>query len=143
MKSLTVFLDASVILAGLASPNGGSGKLFAAAIKKKLTLITTPLIINEVKRHLGKLKLKEKQLTDCLNQNLISLKSNPKTELIQHFNKFTQDPNDAHVLAGAISTNCRILLTLDKKHLLTTKAKKALKPIQILSPKEFWQQLIP
>lgn len=139
MKSLTVFLDASVILAGLASPNGGSGKLLAAAIKKKLALITTPLIINEVNRHLGKLKLKEKQLTDCLDQNLISLKPNPQPELIQRFNKFTRDPDDAHVLAGAFTANCRILLTLDKKHLLTTKAKKALKPTRILSPKEFWQ----
>lgn len=143
MRLLTVFPDASVILAGLASPAGGSGKLFLAAAKKKLTLITAPLVINEVNRHLAKLKLAEKQLTDCLDRNLLVLKPNPDSDLIRRCAKLTSDPDDAHVLAGAIAGNCRFLVTLDQKHLLTAKVKKSLKPIQVLSPKEFWQSLTP
>jgi predicted nucleic acid-binding protein len=48
MPSLTAFLDASVVLSGLASPYGGSGLLFAAARKHKLTLVLSPLIISNL-----------------------------------------------------------------------------------------------
>lgn len=141
MNSLTVFLDASVILSGLASSAGGSGKLFLAAQKKKLKLIATPLVINEVHRHLGKLKLTLKQLTDCLDRKIISLRPDPKPVLIRRCSRLTADPDDAHVLAGTIAYRCRFLLSLDKKHLLTAKIKSSLKPIQVLSPKEFWHML--
>lgn len=142
MSSLIAFLDASVILSGLASPTGGSGKLLLAAGKNKLKLITTPLVLNEVNRHLSKLKLTSRRLTDCLDQKLITLKNNPSTALIERCTRLTVDPDDAHVLAGAISSRCRFLLTLDKKHLLTKLVKTRLKPILVLSPKEFWQSLV-
>ena len=128
-------------MSGLASPTGGSGKLFLAAGKKKLKLITTPLVLNEVHRHLNKLKLTSRQLTDCLDQKLIGLKNNPSVELIERCVKLTDDPDDAHVLAGAINGNCQYLITLDKKHLLTKLVKTHLKPILVLAPKEFWQLL--
>ncbi|PIP88123.1 putative toxin-antitoxin system toxin component, PIN family [Candidatus Beckwithbacteria bacterium CG22_combo_CG10-13_8_21_14_all_01_47_9] len=134
--------DASVILSGLASPTGGSGKLLLAADKNKLKLITTPLVINEVNRHLSKLKLTSKKLTDCLDKKLINLKNNPSIILIERCTKLTVDPDDAHVLAGAISCNCQYLITLDKKYLLNKQVKTHLKPILVLSPKEFWQALV-
>ena len=141
MSSLTVFLDASVILSGLASSSGGSGLLLTAAKKKKLKLITTPLILNEVHRHLGKLKLTSKQLITCLDQKLITLKNNPPPALIQRCAKLTTDPDDAHVLAGAINCHCRFLLTLDKKHLANQKVNQSLKPLRIFTPKQFWKYL--
>ena len=57
MPSLTIFLDASVILSGLASPTGGSGKVLDAARQQKLKLFATPLVVEEVTRHLYKLSI--------------------------------------------------------------------------------------
>lgn len=141
MHLSTVFLDASVILSGLASPVGGSGLLLLAAKKRKLSLLTTPLVLNEVNRHLPKLKLKSQQLADCLDQKLITLRNNPPEALIQRCAKLTTDPDDAHVLAGAINCRCRFLLSLDKKHILTSRVITHLKPIFVLSPKQFWLKL--
>jgi len=141
MPSLTVFLDASVILAGMASPQGGSGFLLQAAKQKKITLIATPLIINEVNRHLAKLKLQSKQLKTLLNRQVIRLIKDPEEIVISRCRRLTADPDDAHVLAGAIVANVNFLLSLDKKHILTKRVKKHLFPIRVLSPKQFWQSL--
>ncbi|MDZ7587224.1 MAG: putative toxin-antitoxin system toxin component, PIN family [Patescibacteria group bacterium] len=141
MPSLTVFLDASVILSGMASPLGGSGFLLQAAQKKKISLITTPLVINEVNRHLNKLKLQSKQLKTLLNRRIIHLVKDPNEIIIARCRHLTADPHDAHVLAGAILTNVNFLLSLDKKHILTKRVKKHLFPIRVLAPKQFWQSI--
>ncbi|MBU1322524.1 putative toxin-antitoxin system toxin component, PIN family [Patescibacteria group bacterium] len=139
MPSLTVFLDASVILSGMASPQGGSGFLLKAAKQKKIILIATPLIINEVNRHLAKLKLQSKQLKTLLNRQIIRLVKDPDETTIARCCRLTADPDDAHVLAGAILANVNFLLSLDKKHILTKRVKKHLFPIRVFSPEQFWQ----
>lgn len=141
MKSLAAFLDSSVILSGLASSEGGSFQLFAAAKKEKLRLISTPLIIEEVARHLTKIKVKPAELKNLLNQRLLRLIPNPEEKIIFACKNLTPDPNDAHVLAGAILAKTDFLLSLDKKHILTETVKKHLYPIKILSPFQFWQLL--
>ena len=141
MASLIVFLDASVILAGLASPHGGSSLLFKAAKKKKITLITTPLVINEVNRHLIKLKVKPSLLKTLLDRRIVNLVADPPETLIKRCRRLTADPDDAHVLAGAVITSARFLLSLDKKHLVTSRTNKYLRPMRVLTPKQFWQRL--
>lgn len=141
MPSLTVFLDASVILSGLASPTGGSGYLLKAAGAHKFTLCTTPQVIDEVSRHLDKLKLTSRQLQSILDKRLIHLVPNPNPALITRCTRLTPDPDDAHVLAGAITTHTDYLVSLDKKHLLTPVVNKYLSPRQALSPKDFWSHL--
>lgn len=142
MKSLTAFLDASVILAGLASPADGSAKLFLAAKLQKLKLTATPLIINETRRHLDKLRLKPRQLEQLLERKIVRLIPNPPETLIKHCLRLTADPDDAHVLAGAILSSANFLLSLDKKHLVTAKINHLLKPLKIKTPQQFWQGLV-
>jgi len=125
----------------MASPQGGSGFLLQAAKQKKIILIATPLIINEVNRHLTKLKLQSKQLKTLLNDQVIRLVKDPDETTITRCRRLTADPDDAHVLAGAILANANFLLSLDKKHVLTKRVKKHLLPIRIFSPKQFWQAL--
>ena len=125
----------------MASPQGGSGFLLKASKQKKIILIATPLIINEVNRHLAKLKLQSKQLKTLLNRQVIRLIKDPEEIVISRCRRLTADPDDAHVLAGAIVANVNFLLSLDKKHILTKRVKKHLFPIRVLSPKQFWQSL--
>lgn len=141
MSSLTVFLDASVILSGLASPTGGSRKLFDAAKIKKLKLITSTSVLEEVSTHLEKLGIEQKCLIELLSRKTIRLVTRPKEEIVEKFRRVTPDPDDVHVLAGAVLSGAGLLISLDKKHILTLRVKKALKPVLVKSPREFWRWL--
>lgn len=141
MPSLTVFLDASVILSGLGSATGGSRKLLAAGATKKFKLITSAYILQEVVNHLLKLKIEKSELLKVLSQKTILVLPNPKEEFIEKFSRVSADSDDAHVLAGAVLSDAKILISLDKKHLLTKAVRKTLKPILMMSPKQFWDWL--
>lgn len=138
MPLLTIFLDASVVLSGLASPTGGSRKLFKAAKRHKIKLLATPLVIEEVANHLQKLNIKSDQLKDLLSQKIIHLADNPDEKTTEKFSRICRDKNDAHVLAGAVLSGANVLVSLDKKHILTAEVRKFLKPILVKSPKDFW-----
>jgi putative PIN family toxin of toxin-antitoxin system len=142
MLSLTAFLDASVVLSGLASERGGSNKLLTGAQKHKLRLVVTPLIINEVRRHLDKLNIPVCQLEMLLDQKVLLLVDNPSKKIIRRCCSLTSDPNDAHVLAGAIVSGANYLLSLDQNHIVTALVQKYLLPIIVCSPKSFWKSLV-
>lgn len=141
MRLLTVFLDTSVILSGLASSSGGSRKLFEAAAKRKLRLLTSSYVLEEAIRHLQKLKIERVSLEELFSEKIVSLIANPPDDLIKKFHSVSLDPDDAHVLAGAALSGADILLSLDKKHILMPAISKVLKPIMVKSPKEFWHWL--
>lgn len=142
MKLLTVFLDSSVVLSGLASTDGGSGKILYAGGKNKLKLVATKLVIKEVIGHLDKLGIAPDKLTKLLDGNTINVINSPIPEAINKFTKAASDINDAHILAGAVLAKADILISLDKKHILSRNAVKILKPIQVLSPKQFWKRIM-
>lgn len=141
MPSLTIFLDASVVLSGLASPTGGSGKLLMAASQNKLRLLSTPRVIEEVVRHLDKLHIAPDQLHKILSERTLRLVADPNEETVKKFRRVIKDPDDAHVLAGAVMSGAGVLLSLDKKHILAPNVGKALRPMSITSPKGFWRGL--
>ncbi len=49
---------------------------------------------------------------------------------------------DAHVLAAALKSGADILLTLDRKHLLTKQARAAVAGLNIVTPGEFLRMLL-
>ena len=138
MPSLKIFLDASVILSGLASSTGGSRKLLDAAKAKKLKLVTTPWVIQEVNEHADKLGLKIEEVTKLLSRRTIHLYPNSPEEIVAKLARITPDPDDAPVLAGAVTSGARVLVSLDKKHILVPKVRQTLKPMKVVSPKMFW-----
>lgn len=141
MKLLTVFLDASVVISGLISSTGGSGKLLKAGAQKKIRLITSEKVIHEVIENLNKVNVKNKTFDNLLSSRTIQIINNLTEEKIKKFISAIDDPDDAHVLAGTVHSAASILVSLDKKHILVSKVRKALKPIKVLSPKQFWEFL--
>lgn len=139
MRLLTAFLDTSVILSGLASPNGGSAMLFRAAKRKKIKLITTPLVLEEAAQHLSKLTIQPRQLESLLTLSILAIIPNPPENIAEKFKTLTSDPDDVHVLAGAALSAAQALLSLDKKHITTARVRSALRPMRVMSPKEFWR----
>lgn len=57
----------------------------------------------------------------------------------EKFIKVTSDPNDTSILAAALLSGADVLVSLDKKHILTLKVRQSLKPMIIVSPKDFWK----
>lgn len=139
MPLLTIFLDTSVILSGLASPIGGSRKLFEAAKRHKIKLLTTSLVLQEAVNHLQKLDIEPHQLETLFSTKTIHLVANPPEKMIEKFRAASPDPDDAHVLAGAGLSGANVLVSLDKKHLLTAGVRRVLKPMLVKSPRDFWK----
>ena len=105
---------------------------------KKLKLVTNPSVIQETIEHLGKLNIDPDKLNKLISQRIISLKSNPKASIREKFTKVVKDPDDIHVIAGASLSGAKFFVSFDRKHIVTTSIKKMLKPMLVVTPKEFW-----
>ncbi len=58
---------------------------------------------------------------------------------VEKYKNITTDYGDAHVLASAISSKCKFLVTLDQKHLLILQNK--FEKVKIVSPKQLIEML--
>lgn len=139
MQFLTAFLDTSVILSGLASPTGGSSALFQASKHKQILLLTTPYVLEEAVSHLDKLSLEPSSLKALMESSIITLVSNPTEQMMKKCTPLTADPDDIHVIAGAVASGADVLFSLDKKHIVTQKVRRSLKPMRVFTPKQFWR----
>lgn len=135
-KSLSkkVFFNASVVLSGLHSPNGGSAKLLSWVKSKKIIGIISETILDEIKRRSYKISLSAPQAEEKVLKIFSSVLPAPKQSTTNFFLSKVFDPGDAHVLAGAMENNCDYLVSLDQKHILILKDK--IKKPKIVSPGE-------
>jgi putative PIN family toxin of toxin-antitoxin system len=126
-----VFFNASVVLAGLRSPRGGSGKLLKWSKQKKIKAIISEIILDEIRRNLEKIGLSKKTLSKILRlpDKIIPA---PKASSTSVFNDKIVDYGDAHVFASAREAKADFLVSLDKKHILSLKGK--IKKIKIVNP---------
>lgn len=131
-----IFLDSSVLIAGLYSDKGGSAKILKSIKKKKLTGFISPPIIEETKRNIRKklsLKLLPK-LEKLIKVVEVQEDFQPK-DIVKY--RYLVDIKDLHVLIFAKSSRADFLITLDKKHFKTEKIQNANLPFKIMTPKEF------
>mgnify|MGYP001571362259 CR=1 FL=1 len=133
-KSLKVFFNASVILAGLHSPRGGSAKLLTWAKKRKISGIASEIILDEVLSRCGKINITKNEVNRKLQSVLSEITPPPKRSTVDAFKKIVVDVGDAHVLASGKETKADYIVSLDKKHILVLKGK--FKNPKIVSPGE-------
>lgn len=136
-KSLTVFFNASVVLAGLKSPKGASAKLISWAQQKKIKGVTSEIILDEIERNLERLSLSKRVLEREISAFRIRLA--PKASAVEKYRRVAVDHGDAHVLASAEEVKADYLVSLDKKHILILKQK--IEKIKIRSPGELVKYL--
>lgn len=136
--ALKVFFNASVILAGLRSPTGGSAKILGWSRKGKICGIVSEVVLDEVFRKYKKVGIKKPAIS---NLKVIFCKLLPslKTSLIERFEKIALDFGDTHVLASSLEAKADYLVSLDKKHILSLK--RIIKKPKIVSPGELIQEL--
>lgn len=136
-----VFVDASVIIAAMLSPTGGSSKILELAKAGIIKAIVSQTVIDEVKSKARKIKSSETEVDEFIKKSAVLVRKRvTKSEITPFINSV--DITDAHLIAGAMLTNSNYLVSLDKKHLLKQEIKDKFKPLKIVSPKEFLLKLI-
>lgn len=124
-----VFFDASVIIAGLLNPHGGSGKIIRWVKEKKIIGLISIIIVEEVKKHIVK--------TDIESYFIVA--NSPSKRNVRKYNNIVIDQGDSHVLASALELGVDYLVSLDRKHILVLKNK--IKKFLIISPKELIERV--
>lgn len=118
-----VLFNASVVIAGHYSLNGGSAKLLSWVASKKIVGVISETILDEVNRHVPG------------HTNIFEIIAPaPNANIVRKRQQIVVDPGDAHLLATADETAPDFLVSLDKKHILLLRSK--IKKPKIVSPKE-------
>lgn len=136
-----VFFDASVIIAAILSPTGGSAKLISLAKNKTIFAITSQTVIHEVVEHSEKIHKTPEDIFDFVKESWILIRERVTQTEIEKVSGIV-DPTDAHLVVGARGAACHYLVTLDKKHLLRSDIRKYVAPLRIVNPKELLKKLV-
>lgn len=140
MTSIKIFLDASVILAGIGSFKGSSYALLALGNQKKIGLIVSPIVIDEAKRRVHKVNKTAQDVEALIVWANIDICEIPSREQINTVSHLLADPDDYHLLASCSKITKVSLVTLDRKHLISQRHKIKYPPI--LLPAEFLEKYI-
>lgn len=129
-----VLFNASVVLAGLKSPSGGSAKLLSWCRKGKITGVISEIILDEIFRNTPKIGLEKEAVELWVKAVFSRIEKAPKKEIVDLYRKIVIDEGDAHLLASCDKVKAKFLATLDKKHLLALQ--KKIRWVKIVSPGE-------
>lgn len=129
-----VFFNASVVLAGLYSPSGGSAKLLKWTKQKLIRGLISEIVMDEVLRHTQKIGFIKEQLQKDVTAIFHQISPAPSSGAVREYYDRVLDLGDAHILASCKQLGVDFLVTLDKKHLLSLSEK--IKTFKIVSPKQ-------
>lgn len=135
-----VFFDASVIIAAILSPTGGSAKLITFAKNKTIIAITSQTVIDEVTDHTEKIHTTPEDVFEYVKESGLLIREQVTQTEIEKVSGVV-DPTDAHLVVGARGAACHYLVTLDKKHLLRSDIRKNVAPLRIVNPKKLLDAL--
>ncbi|MEW6064110.1 MAG: PIN domain-containing protein [Bacillota bacterium] len=113
VKKIKVFFDSSVLIAGLASPDGASNMLLILCEMGFITPVISEKVVTEVIRNI------EKKLPRCLPyyhklfKTLPFELADPTPEFIALAQKIINE-KDADILAAAMNAEVHYLVSLDK-----------------------------
>ena len=137
----TVYFDASIIIASILSPTGGSSALIDKVKSSDILGITSQTVINEILSHSYKIRRSSKEIFEYIQENKLIVRNRINLSDIETIKNLMIDVDDAHVFVGATLTKSDYLVSLDKKHILATQIKAKFPHLHILSPKELLEIL--
>ena len=138
MNKPLVFFNASVVIAGVLSPRGGSAKVINWVKNGKIQGVISEIIFNEVLRHSDKINKSEEVLAnEILKYNFMIVKAPSKLD--SKFERIVLDLGDVHVLTSALQSKVKYLITLDAKHILSLSNK--VKDFKIVTPGQLIKKL--
>ena len=140
---MRVFFDASVLIAALLSPNGGSALLLRFIKTGSIVGITSQTVIEEILEEDKPKKLNRSrgEIEEFIAQSGVVVREAVTLAEIEPYQQLI-DREDAHLIAGANLTKCVYLVSLDKKHVLIEDVRTRFLPLTIVSPKELLEELL-
>lgn len=136
-----IYLDASVIIAAILSPNGGSAKLIQFIKLGAILGITSQTVVEEIAKHNIKIGKTVPAIRLFIKDNgILVRKEVTKAEAKPYQNMVAED--DLHVIVGAKLTKSDYLITLDKKHLLKKEVRRFARPLKIVNHKQYLKGLV-
>ena len=128
-----VFFNASVIMAGIYSPSGGSAKCISWVKNGKVKGVVSEIILDEATKHAIKIHKSEKEIVNFITLNKFKIVSAPKN-VKSPYQKIVKDVGDVHLFVSTQEVCASHLVSLDKKHVLSIK--KKISKFSIVSPGE-------
>lgn len=135
-----ILIDASCILTALGSPNGGSAKLLNLLLKKKHRVFCSEISVDEARNHLRNVRSTRRKLILLLEKYINEIIEPPTKEEIVRCEGTFEDLDDLYLMATAKKINASLLVSLDKRHILSQS--KIIKKPKILSPGELIKILL-
>jgi putative PIN family toxin of toxin-antitoxin system len=140
---MRVFFDASVIIAALLSPTGGSALLLQFIKTDTIIGITSQTVIEEMMNDdkLNKLNKTKEEIEQFIAESGLLVSETITLDDIKPYQNMI-DEEDAHLIAGANLTKCSHLVSFDKKHVLYEDVVKRFLPLIIVNPKGLLEELV-
>lgn len=135
---IKVFLDANILFAAAYSPMGGSALILELGEKRVINLYSSRLAVKEAEKNL-RIKASEAQIDrfyQLLNEAKIVFVEVDRNKAKAKYKRLVEE-KDAPILAAAIRSKSKFLITLDRKHLLTPKVQKTKLSLMIVTPGQF------
>lgn len=139
-----VFLDANVYFSGFYSSRGASALILELVRHGKIEVYASRLVLQEADRNLRKKtdRKKVEAFHQFLKQAKIHVIPSPREERMRRFESCIH-PKDVPVLAAAIEAQVDFLITLDRRHFLTTEVLSLAGEIKICTPGDYLRQILP
>jgi predicted nucleic acid-binding protein len=137
-----VFLDATCWVAAAGRPQGGSAKILMLAREGRLVIVTTQLVLQEAERNIWEAfgaEAMERFYRDVADLELEIIAAPPPDEEAQW--QSVTAAKDCHVLAAVFNAGADVLVTFDRKHLLTDAVATQF-PIPAMDTKQFFTALV-
>ncbi len=118
MAWVRVFVDTSVLLAGLASPRGAANLILTLAEAELLALVLSEEVLIEAERNLQRrLPAALPYYQEWLAASPVERVPSPTLEEVLQAARMIH-PKDAAILVAAMSAGVNYLVTLDRRHFL-------------------------
>lgn len=135
---ITVFIDTSVLFSACLSKIGASALILGFCRKNKIKGFISRYVLSEVKRNAThKLdQLGKQRLNFYILQSNLNIVDSPTSEEIKICQEVLNS-KDAPILAAAMKNKVNYLITFNTKDFLLPKVKDFVKPLTILTPRNF------
>lgn len=139
MRLIKVFVDSDVLISSLISQSGAANMLVQQ--RTDLKLFISNLSVTECIRVANRLGLEEAKLKKLIEDRLNVIDLGKENQDIKTgYQKYTYDPNDAHIVAGGDKAKASFLISYNIRHFKADKIKSEL-GIIILKPANLLQYL--
>ncbi len=136
IQKIKVFIDTSVLIAGVASLTGASAAVLDLCEAESIQMVISRQVLVEADRNFSaKLPGLVNQFRHFIRNLAPLMVEDPPAAAVERSASLI-DRKDAAILAAAIESKVEFLITLDKKHFLKQKVQRNI-PIEICTPSDF------